>query len=140
MPASQPASSADARSQRVYKPQITAGKICSIQIPPRSCRSIANLVGRYSTASSAPNFTSNEMFLAIRDSCAFDNWLLTYGRQMLRVNRLAAPIDMIAAGTSAPSAIAAKQKPANQGGKLALINAGTAIEPSVTSMCAASAM
>src|SRR6185437_1134709 len=100
----------------------------------------ANFVGRYSTASSAPNFTSSEMFLAIRDSCAFVILSLTYARQMLRVKRLAAPMDMIAAGTSAPKAMAAKQNPANHGGKLALISAGTAIEPSLTSTCAASAM
>ena len=36
---------------------------------------------------------------------------------MLRVNVLAAAIDMIAAGTSAPIAIAAKATPANQLGK-----------------------
>ena len=36
---------------------------------------------------------------------------------MLRVNRLAAAMDMIAAGTSAPMAIAPKATPANQLGK-----------------------
>ena len=35
---------------------------------------------------------------------------------MLRVTMFAAPIDMIAAGTSAPSAIAAQQNPANHSG------------------------
>ena len=39
------------------------------------------------------------------------------GFQTLRVNVLAAPIDITAAGTSAPSAIAEKQKPANQSGE-----------------------
>ena len=45
---------------------------------------------------------------------------------MLRVNVLAAPIDITAAGTSAPSAIAAKQKPANQSGNAHSTSCGTA--------------
>jgi hypothetical protein len=36
----------------------------------------------------------------------------TYSRQMLRLKWLAAAIDMIAAGTSAPTAMAAKATPA----------------------------
>src|SRR5581483_1228674 len=140
IPAIHPHSRADGRSQRVNRPQITAGKICRIQMPPSSCRSIANCVGSHSTQASAPTFTSSDTILAMRDSVASLKFGLMYARQMLRVTRLAAPIDMIAAGTSAPSAIAAKQKPANHGGKLALISAGTAIEPLLTLMCAASAM
>ncbi len=45
---------------------------------------------------------------------------------MLRVNRLAAAIDMMAAGTSAPIAIAAKATPANHDGKTAWKKCGTA--------------
>ena len=45
---------------------------------------------------------------------------------MLRVNRLAAAIDMIAAGTRAPMPIAAKAMPTNQDGKLCRNSAGTA--------------
>src|SRR5215469_15310275 len=45
---------------------------------------------------------------------------------MLRVNRLAAAIDMIAAGTRAPIPIAAKATPTNQDGKLWRNRAGTA--------------
>ena len=45
---------------------------------------------------------------------------------MLRVNRFAAAIDMIAAGTSAPIATAAKATPANQDGNTASNSAGTA--------------
>src|SRR3954454_4073351 len=45
---------------------------------------------------------------------------------MLRLKRLAAAIDMIEAGTSAPIAIAAKAKPANQPGKSCAKRAGTA--------------
>src|ERR1700722_18605844 len=45
---------------------------------------------------------------------------------MLRVNRLAAAMDMIAAGTSAPMAMAANEKPANQEGNASRNSAGTA--------------
>ncbi len=59
---------------------------------------------------------------------------------MLRVNRLAAAIDMIAAGTSAPMTIAAKPMPANQLGKMCSNSSGTdswalplaALTPAVT--------
>ena len=44
---------------------------------------------------------------------------------MLRVNRFAAAIDMIAAGTSAPIAIAANATPANQDGNLSSNSCGT---------------
>ena len=45
---------------------------------------------------------------------------------MLRVNRFAAAIDMIADGTSAPIAIALKATPANQLGKFSSNRFGTA--------------
>ena len=45
---------------------------------------------------------------------------------MLRVHRFAAAIDMIAAGTSAPIAIAAKATPANQSGNSFSNSCGTA--------------
>ena len=45
---------------------------------------------------------------------------------MLRVNRLAAAIDMIADGTSAPMPMAAKAKPTNHDGKWCRKSAGTA--------------
>ena len=45
---------------------------------------------------------------------------------MLRVHKFDAAIDMIAAGTSAPIAIAAKATPANHDGNIASSNAGTA--------------
>src|SRR5579859_4061059 len=45
---------------------------------------------------------------------------------MLRVKRLAAAMDMIAAGTSAPMAMAAKPKPTNQSGKTFRNRPGTA--------------
>src|SRR5260221_14338804 len=45
---------------------------------------------------------------------------------MLRVNRLAAAMDMIEAGTSAPMAMAAKAKPWNQEGNTLTNRPGTA--------------
>ena len=44
---------------------------------------------------------------------------------MLRVNRFAAAIDMIAAGTSAPMPIAANAMPANQPGNIWSNSSGT---------------
>ena len=55
---------------------------------------------------------------------------------MFRVHRLAAAIDMIAAGTSAPMPIAAKATPANQAGNIWSKSSGTTVFgsgfPSVT--------
>jgi len=59
---------------------------------------------------------------------------------MLRVHRLAAAIDMIAAGTSAPIAIAANAKPVNHDGNTAFKRAGTASVGECTRTCAATAM
>ena len=49
---------------------------------------------------------------------------------MLRVNRLAAAIDMIAAGTSAPMPMAANATPANQLGNISWNSTGTTVLPS----------
>ena len=46
---------------------------------------------------------------------------------MLRVNRFAAAIDMIAAGTSAPMPIAANATPANQSGNIWSNSSGTIV-------------
>ena len=46
---------------------------------------------------------------------------------MLRVNRFAAAIDMIAAGTSAPMPIAANATPANQAGNTWSNSSGTMV-------------
>ena len=54
---------------------------------------------------------------------------------MLRVNRLAAAIDMIAAGTSAPIAIAPKAMPANQDGNAWSNRTGTIVFASVPIGC-----
>ena len=53
-------------------------------------------------------------------------WGLTNSANTFLVNRLAAAIDMIAAGTSAPITTAANDIPANQPGKVALHRSGTA--------------
>src|SRR6266496_4603459 len=76
--------------------------------------------------SSAPNFTINEAHLATPDSSRSLAFFLKYSLYMFLVNRLAAAMDIMEAGTSAPIAIAANAKPANQGGKKALISPGTA--------------
>ena len=46
---------------------------------------------------------------------------------MLRVNRFAAAIDMIAAGTSAPMPMAANATPANQSGNILSNSSGTTV-------------
>ena len=75
---------------------------------------------------SAPTLTTSDASLASTDSSrgVIAGWM--NGFQMLRVKVLAAPIDITAAGTSAPSAIAAKQKPANQSGNAHSTSCGTA--------------
>ena len=69
--------------------------------------------------------SSSDSTFARRASSRCDRFFQRYSRQMLRVNRLAAAIDIIAAGTNAPMAIAAKQNPANHEGKIFRNNAGT---------------
>src|SRR5580700_2729406 len=75
---------------------------------------------------SAPALTKIETILATRDSRAGGQLGSKYSFQMLRVKRLALAIDMIAAGTSAPMAIAAKAMPTNQDGNILRNSAGTA--------------
>src|SRR5260364_83943 len=100
-----------------------AGKICKIQMPPSNCKSIAYSVGRKIINVNAPNLTSNDASFAFFVSCAGVTLWDTKGLYKLRVNRLAAPIDITAAGTSALIAIAAAEKPRNQEGKSRLISA-----------------
>jgi hypothetical protein len=59
---------------------------------------------------------------------------------MLRVKRLAAPIDITAAGTSAPMAMAAKATPSNHDGKYFRKRSGTASLGEAGWIPAASAM
>src|SRR5438552_16096103 len=76
--------------------------------------------------SKAPNFTTNEAHLATAASSRSLAFFLKYSLYIFLVNRLAAAMDIMEAGTSAPIAIAANAKPANQDGKKALISPGTA--------------
>src|SRR5476649_1193335 len=77
-----------------------------------------SVVGRARTNASAPTLTSSETTLLTVASSRrlIAGW--TYSRQMLRLKRLAAAIDMIAAGTRAPTAMAAKATPVNQLGNI----------------------
>src|ERR1700694_923211 len=96
-----------------------------IHTPPNNWKLMAYWVGRNTMNSSAPALTTSEVNLAICDSSRSLMFGRTYSRQMLRVNRLAAAIDMIEAGTSAPMAIAAKAKPTNQDGNICTNRPGT---------------
>src|SRR3569833_3484491 len=75
---------------------------------------------------SAPAFTTSDTIFATCASPLPETFGLTYSFQMLRVNKLAQAIDMIAAGTSAPIAIAANATPTNQSGNACTNSAGTA--------------
>ena len=83
-----------------------------------SCRSIENCGSSARMTATAPAFTTSDVILLTRASSAGSASRCTYSRQMLRENRFAAAIAMIAAGTSAPIAIAAKATPANQSGNI----------------------
>lgn len=75
---------------------------------------------------SAPTFTASEASFAQRASSASVACGLKYAFQTLRVHKLAAAIDMTAAGTSAPTAIAANANPTNQCGNFAWNSTGIA--------------
>src|SRR5215469_12222983 len=105
-------------NQRVYRPITIAGNVWRIQMPPSSCRLIENFGLSASTKTSAPTLTSSDTNWATLVSWAGLALGLTNALKMLRVNRFAAAIDMIAAGTSAPIAMAAYPTPANQGGNI----------------------
>src|SRR4051794_6511759 len=126
MPASQPTSSARRSNQRPNRPSITDGSVWMIHTPPSSCRLIASFCGRNSTNASAPAFMNSDAQRATRVCSWSSASLWTYSRQMLRVNRFAEAIDITAAGTSAPIAIAANAKPSNQDGKYFRNRSGTA--------------
>src|SRR3954453_5839426 len=137
IPAAQPSSRPSARNQRVNSPNTNAGKVCRIHKPPSSCRSSAYCVGRSRMKASAPTLTTSEAILATAASPAWLMSGLTYDFQTLRVNRLAAPMLITAAGTSAPIAIAENAKPANHDGNSALNSIGTTSLGVSTLICAA---
>src|SRR5437879_9844488 len=92
---------------------------------PRSCKLLENVMGTVRMNTNAPHFTKNEAALAIfSSSCSLHDGLM-YSRYILRENRLATAIDIIAAGTSAHITIAAKANPANHAGKNLVNSAGT---------------
>src|SRR5262245_21166672 len=73
----------------------------------------------------APAFTINDTSFAACDSARSLMLGLTYCRQILRVKRFAAAIDMIDAGTNAPIAIAANANPTNHDGNICRNSPGT---------------
>src|SRR5205823_481464 len=139
IPASQPANSAHGWNHRVNTPITTEGNNCPIQIPPSSCISIAYVAGSFSTNTSAPNFTTSDTTFAICDSSAGNIFRRTTAPYRFRVNRFEAAMDMIAAGTSAPIATAARQNPANHSGNIFRNSSGTAVFGSFVTTPAASA-
>jgi len=94
-------------------------------MPPSSWKSIAYFVGMKMMNANAPTLTMSDKSFAMSVSWAADMLALTKGRQILRVKVLAAPIDITAAGTRAPMAIAAKEKPTNQSGNILRKSCGT---------------
>src|SRR5688500_15980736 len=101
---------------------------------------MAYWVGASTTKASAPTLTTSETILATCDSSASEQSGRKNSFHTLRVKRLAAAIDITAAGTSAPIAIAAKATPRNQDGNMSANSAGTAVLGSVMVSPAAIAM
>ncbi len=77
-----------------------------------------SVVGSARTNTRAPTLTRSETTLLTVASSRrlIAGW--TYSRQMLRLKRFAAAIDITAAGTSAPTAMAANATPVNQLGNM----------------------
>jgi hypothetical protein len=118
MPPSHPASSAHRWNQRVNSPNTIEGKVCRIQMPPSSCRLMENVLGSVTANSSAPSLTSSDAHWdTLVSRCGLASGLRN-SLKMFRVKRLAAAIDMIAAGTSAPMTMAEKATPVNQLGNM----------------------
>src|SRR5215472_3377911 len=126
MPASQPVSSAQRWNQRVKSPPIIIGASCRIQMPPSSCRLIEKVLGSSMANSSAPILTTSEAHCDIRVCSRGLASGLKNSLKMFLVNRFAAAIAMIAAGTSAPMMMAAKEIPVNQLGNMCWSRYGTA--------------
>src|SRR5437879_701683 len=96
-----------------------------IHTPPKSWRLMAYCRGKNATKASAPALTISDANLAVFASSCGEASGRKYSRYTLRVKRLAAAIDMIDAGTSAPMATAANAMPTNQDGNIWRNNAGT---------------
>src|SRR5689334_2111685 len=126
MPVSQPTRSAYRWNQRVKSPLTMAGKVCRIQMPPSSCRLMEKVLGSPIANSSAPILTVSDAHCETRVCKRLSAAGWRNSLKMLRVNRLAAAMDMIAAGTSAPMTMAAKATPVNQLGNRCWNRYGTA--------------
>src|ERR1700728_5154789 len=87
---------------------------------------MAYFVGTKMMNMSAPSLAIRDTVFAICDSCLLVGLRLMNSRWMLRVYRFAIAMDMMAAGTSAPMAMAAKATPTNQDGNKCRMSAGTA--------------
>ena len=95
-------------------------------MPPSNCRLMENVLGSVSANTSAPTLTVSETHC---ETCVWSLGVasgLKNSLKMLRVNRLAAAMAMIAAGTSAPMMMAPKAMPANQLGNMCWNRYGTA--------------
>src|ERR1700684_2825443 len=126
IPASHPVSSAQRSNQRVNRPPTSIGKTCRIQMPPSSWRLMAKVCGSSTAKYSAPSLTTSDAHLATRVSSAGLASGLKNSLKMLRLNRLAAAMDMIAAGTKAPMMMPEKAIPVNQLGSMCWNRYGTA--------------
>ena len=95
-------------------------------MPPSSCRLMENVLGSSIANSSAPTLTISETHCETLVSSLGLASGLKNSLKMLRVNRLAAAMAMIAAGTSAPMTMAEKAIPVNQLGNRCWNRYGTA--------------
>src|SRR5438045_7963774 len=93
-----------------------AGSVWMIHTPPRSWKSIAYLTGARMMISSAPTLTTSDVILATFASSSGVASRCRYSFHTLRVNRFAEAIDMTAAGTRAPIAIAPNATPTHHDG------------------------
>src|ERR1700729_2088221 len=114
-PQVQPASSALGWNQLVHRPRTNAGKIWSISAPPSSWKSMAYGTGTKKMKSNAKAQIASVNTLAMSVSTGERSG--ENSRNTLLANKFAAPMHMMAAGTSAPITIAASATPANQSGK-----------------------
>ena len=87
---------------------------------------MAYFVGNTMMNASAPTLTPSETSLATRCSSASVMFGRTNSPHRLRVKRFAAAMDITAAGTSAPIAMAANATPVNHDGNCWIRRSGTA--------------
>src|ERR1700739_375993 len=105
-------------AQLLYSRATSITKICRIHTPPSSWRLMANVCGSQTANASAPNLTTRDAHWDTRVSSRGEASGLKYSLKMFLVNRFAAAIAMIAAGTRAPMMMAANEIPVNQLGNM----------------------